>query len=111
MIMGIGIDVVEVDRIAAMLRTNRYIGKRILPAAWFEEGLSAESLAGRFALLEAAIKAVSSEMRTHLASSEFSKSDGGKPRVTFRYQGSLIVLHASISHTNQIAVASVIWEE
>jgi len=124
MIVGIGLDIIEVDRIRDVhLRHKERFTKRVLTPA--EEAYvlrykdPAERLAGRWAAKEAAFKALGTGlavgMRWHDV--EVVRAPSGKPDLQF----SGVALkrlnelgathhHLTITHGNNLAVAQVILE-
>jgi holo-[acyl-carrier protein] synthase len=123
MILGIGTDITEIVRIAAMLeRQGDAIWNRILAP---EERLEFQSqkrrveyLAGRFAAKEAASKALGTGIgAVGLHDLVVTKNEQGAPVLTLRgYAAKLAAnmgierMHISISHSDQYAVATVIAE-
>lgn len=115
MIKGIGIDIVEIERIEKIaMRQPRFV-ERILTVAErnIYETLSKrrqlEFLAGRFATKEAVAKAVGTGI-THSISwqdIEVLNDERGKPIVNAPIDSTI---HLSISHSKEYAVAQVIIE-
>lgn len=114
MIKGIGLDIVEIDRIAkAMRRTNKFKDRiltekeRILFEA-HSETRKIEFLAGRFASKEAFSKAlgtgIGEECKLH--DIEVLRGDAGNPVLYFK--GQLVNGFVSITHSKQYAAAQVI---
>lgn len=117
MIKGIGLDIVEIDRIAkAMKRTNKF-KDRILTdkeKSLFEaysETRKIEFLAGRFAAKEAFSKAVGTGIgeQCKLHDMEILKGEAGNPILYFK--GELVNGFVSITHSKQYAAAQVILLE
>lgn len=117
MIIGIGIDIMEIERIAAILkRTPRFPEKILSPRelALFQELTSekrkVEFLAGRFSAKEAFSKAygtgIGKEIGFH--DMEVLQDERGKPIIPFRDD---IVVHVSISHSEHYVVAQVVLEK
>lgn len=125
--MGMGTDIVEIDRIRAGLeRFGRRYAARILGPAELEllapaDGLPAASrLAGRFAAKEAAVKALGTGFSDGIGPRDMEiLADGhGKPLLVFsaRAEARRLTLgarrsHISISHERHYAVATVILED
>ena len=121
MICGIGTDIVEVDRIREAVRKwgNHFL-KRVFSEAeityCFSKNDPALHLAARFAVKEAAIKAVSGESIGHLSLSDIEviNEPSGKPALKIRSAGfdsSGIKFHLSISHERSYAIASIVAEK
>ncbi len=110
----IGIDIVEVQRIKDMVE---HYGQRFLNRL-FTQGeinyaLSASSdlrferLAARFAAKEALIKAVGYSLPFH--SIEVNHTASGRPKITCSIISGKI--EASLSHTEKLAIACVLFEK
>jgi holo-[acyl-carrier protein] synthase len=120
-IVGVGIDVVPIDRFAAALERTPGLGDRLFTAA---ERVSAtghprtpESLAARFAAKEALAKALGApgNMRWHDA--EIQVNEHGQPLLsiagTVAARASMLGVvhwHVSLSHDGGIASAVVVTE-
>ena len=115
-IVGVGIDVVQVDRLArALARTPR------LAARLFTDGeralLRAESLAARFAAKEAVAKALGAPGGLRWRDAEVVSDDNGRPRLVLHggvaeeaaAQG-ITTWHLSMSHDAGVATAVVVAE-
>jgi holo-[acyl-carrier protein] synthase len=125
MIVSIGIDIVEVYRIAeTMTRTPRF-GERVFTAAerYYCEAKGAaasQSYAGRFAAKEAFLKALQTGWRGKIGWQDIevlpdergvpSLHISGEPATLFENSGATRI-HVSISHTSEHAVAQVIFEK
>jgi len=120
MIRGIGIDVVEIERIIDML--ERY-GERFKKRFFSPEEISIvdglpQKMAGRIAGKEAVFKAISpSEIGLRWREIKILEKDG-KPVVslsgrTFKVsqEKGIKTLHLSISHTSNIAAAVAVAED
>jgi holo-[acyl-carrier protein] synthase len=124
MIIGIGIDLIEISRIEAALA--RY-GERFLHRVFTPDEIAyarrkhhpAPHLAGRFAAKEAALKALGTGKSGGIRwrDVEILPSPSGKPRIAFhgRAHEHLQTLrgrqvHVSISHGRDLAIAAVIIE-
>ena len=124
MILSIGIDVVEVDRIErAVVRLGDRFLRRIYTQSELDycdaRGPRAVHLAGRFAAKEAAMKALGTGWGSGVSWREFEilPSGGGAPRLELsgaaleRFaQLGATTSHLSISHTRGLAVAQAIFE-
>jgi holo-[acyl-carrier protein] synthase len=125
MILGTGIDITEVPRIAAAIDRH---GERFLRRIFTENEIRycdskanrIERYAARFAAKEAALKAIGTGWRHGVAWTdiEVRREPGGRPTVTFsgkaaEFAACLGVARASLSlsHTKDQAVACVILED
>ena len=121
MIIGIGIDVVPVDRFAASLARTEGLRDRLFTAAEQRTPSGAprtgESLAARFAAKEALAKALGAPGDLHWHDAEVVVGDHGRPRLSV--QGSVArrahllgvtSWHLSLSHDGGIASAFVLAE-
>jgi holo-[acyl-carrier protein] synthase len=115
-IVGVGIDVVQVERLErALTRTPRLAG-RLFTAQEQAAGRS-ESLAARFAAKEAVAKALGAPGGLHWHDAEVVREPGGRPRLVLRgtvaheatAQG-ISTWHLSLSHDGGIATAVVVAE-
>ncbi|HTW61383.1 MAG TPA: holo-ACP synthase [Terracidiphilus sp.] len=124
MIVGSGIDLVEVERIQ---RSVERFGARLLnrvftpaeQAYCLRKRASAESFAARFAAKEAAAKALGTGMSrgVNWLQIEVTREPGGKPGIAFhgsaaQYAARLGVVRVvlSLTHTAALAAASVLLE-
>jgi holo-[acyl-carrier protein] synthase len=115
MILGVGIDVVDVDRFAtALLRTPALKEKLFTPG---ERDRGVASLAARFAAKEALAKALGAPRGLRWHDAEVVTLDGGRPEL--RVTGTVAAqaesmgikgFHVSLSHDAGIASAVVIAE-
>lgn len=116
MIEGIGIDIVELNRMKKLIERQRKIIDRVLTLAEkddFEilsEKRRIEFLAGRFAAKEAFSKAVGSGIGQNLSflDIEIRKDEKGKPFIVKPFSEGV---HLSISHSEQYAIAQVVIEK
>lgn len=125
MIAGTGIDVVEIDRIQRSI--DRY-GKRFLDRVYLDaeqayclrKRNSAESFAARFAAKEAAAKALGTGISygVNWLEIEVVREPSGRPTLQLHGRAaqiaqSLGVIRTALSltHTAQIAMASVLFED
>lgn len=112
-IVGHGIDIVDVARFGANLERTPALRDRLLTPA--EQSLPLESMAARFAAKEALIKALGGSSDFRFVDVEVPRGDG---RPEFVLSGDIagamdaagITLHLSLSHDGGMAVASVIAE-
>ena len=114
MIKGIGLDIIEIERIEkAMARTNRF-KRRILSDreieifSTYSPSRKVEFLAGRFAAKEAFSKALGTGIGAacRLHDIEILRGDAGNPVLYFK--GQLVNGLVSITHTKQYAAAQVL---
>jgi len=123
MIIGIGIDLMEVEKIAKDIQSNIYLRKVFTEAEIMEcksVSNSAERFAGRFAAKEAFMKAIGKGIRQEVwfTQIEVLNNESGQPyiQVNGEAETSLIALgvkniHVSITHTKSTAAAVVILEK
>ena len=124
MILGVGLDVVETDRVARALATHgrRFEERVYTPAELAECGQRADraqALASRFAAKEAFLKALGtgSAQGVSFRQVEVVRADGGRPGLRLtgsaaaeaRRQG-VRQLHLSLTHEPGLAAAVVILE-
>ncbi|MFB6467375.1 holo-ACP synthase [Cytobacillus sp. Hz8] len=116
MITGIGIDIVELDRIQQFMERQKRFVDRILTnneRMQFEQ-LTArrkvEFLAGRFAAKEAFSKAYGTGIGGHLSflDIEIAKEESGRVYVAKPLKKGV---HLSISHSKEFAIAQVVIEK
>lgn len=115
MIIGVGIDVVDVARFAATLaRTPRLVPRLFTDA---EQRLPSASLAARFAAKEALAKALGAPVGLSWRDAEVHRGPDGRPRLALAgtvaaRAGELGVrsTHLSLSHDAGIASAVVLVE-
>lgn len=124
MIVGTGIDIVEVPRIAAAIER---FGERFLARVFTPDEIryckskanSTERFAARFAAKEAALKALGTGMSRGISWQhvEIRREPGGRPTIQFsgkaaKFAERLGARRASLSltHTKQQAMAQVILE-
>ena len=125
MIVGTGVDIVEVERVAAAIgRFGARFLKRVFTAAEIRYCDSkknrAERYAARFAAKEAAFKALGTGWNQGVAwrEVEVGHAPGGRPTLSFtgtsaKHAKRLGATHASLSlsHTKEQAIAQVILED
>lgn len=124
MILGVGIDIIEINRIQASYeRFGERFVKRILRAAEIEYCLShkfpAPHLAARFAAKEAISKAFGTGIGSQLGwlDMEILREESGRPFVTLHEGGAKLMaqrhgtsLQISLSHTQNYATAVAVLE-
>jgi len=106
MIRGVGIDVVETERIAEAMKKEGFL-KRILTEHERELALSVGSVAGRWAAKEAIAKALGGHLGWHDV--EIANDEHGRPMAMFLRDIDGRV-HISISHERGVAAATAVWE-
>jgi len=114
-ILGIGVDVVDLAKLAASLERTPTLRSRLFTPA--EADLPLESLAGRFAAKEAFVKALHAPAGMSWQDIEVVNDPQGAP--VFRLHGAaldrlselgVVTAHLSISHDVSIATAFVVAE-
>ncbi|MER7106493.1 holo-ACP synthase [Streptomyces sp. NPDC000229] len=121
MIIGVGIDVAEIDRFAAAMERTPHMAQRLflerellLPSG---ERRGIASLAARFAAKEAIAKALGAPAGLQWTDAEVYVEDSGQPRL--RVRGTVAARaaelgvrqwHVSLSHDAGVASAVVIAE-
>lgn len=121
MIIGIGTDIIEIDRIKrAVDRTNGFIEKIFTDkeiTLFKSKNMRSEVIAGNFAAKEAISKSLGTGIRGFsLKEIEVLRDDLGKPIVFLsdnieKLIGKGYKLNLSISHNNTSAIAFAILEE
>lgn len=121
MIIGIGTDIIEIERIEiAIKRTNSFLNKlftenemRIFEA----RGFKSEVIAGNFAAKEAVSKAIGTGFRNFgVKDIEILRDELGKPLVNLNEKvydvlgRSDVNIHISISHNRTNAIAYAVME-
>lgn len=121
MIIGTGVDIVEIDRIAKAAKNERFFEKIFSEAeiALFEAGkYRMETVAGRFAAKEAVLKALGCGLGDiPMKDIETLRAPSGQPMTTLKglakqKADALGVkhMHISISHSERYAVAQAVAE-
>ncbi|MGO9316298.1 MAG: holo-ACP synthase [Terracidiphilus sp.] len=125
MIVGSGIDLVEIGRIQKSM--DRY-GQRFLDRVYTDaeqayclrKRKSAESFAARFAAKEAGAKALGTGIRhgVNWLEIEVSREPGGRPTIHFHGRAAEFAARLgttraalSITHTDELAMANVVLED
>ncbi|GAB2968807.1 holo-ACP synthase [Nocardioides montaniterrae] len=115
MIVGIGVDVCDIERFRAALARTPSLGDKLFVGA--EVGLSVESLAARFAAKEALAKALGAPGGMDWHDCEVVRLGSGRPVLELR--GSVLAVaeglgvhsaHLSLSHDAGLATAMVVLE-
>jgi holo-[acyl-carrier protein] synthase len=122
LIVGIGIDIVEIDRISRAIMKNRAFVQRFFTENeqdYFKERNNRyEVIAGNFAAKEAFSKALGTGIRNFtLKDVEVLRDPVGKPYINLFNNAFAVMqeleiskIHVSISHCRQYAAANVIAE-
>jgi holo-[acyl-carrier protein] synthase len=114
-ILGVGIDVVDIARFGETLERTPAMRERLFTPAERERPLA--SLAARFAAKEALAKALGAPTGMHWLDAEVVNAPSGDPR--FEIRGSVLAradvlgvksVHVSLSHDAGIASAVVVLE-
>jgi holo-[acyl-carrier protein] synthase len=125
MIVGTGIDIVEVPRVAQSIeRFGERFLNRVFTAAEIRycqpKANRVERFAARFAAKEAAMKAIGTGMRGGVSWQDFEvgREPGGRPTMVFHGKAAQVAqalgvrrTHVSVSHTEGHAIAYVILED
>ncbi|MCG7340040.1 holo-ACP synthase [Staphylococcus sp. ACRSN] len=115
MIHGIGIDLIEIDRITKLYEHQSKLVERVLTEneqkrfhSFKHKPRQMEFLAGRFACKEAFSKALGTGLGKKIALNEIDcvNDENGKPVI--QYDG--FIVHVSITHTEHYAMSQVILE-
>jgi holo-[acyl-carrier protein] synthase len=123
MITGIGIDLLEVEKIEKDIQSRGYL-RKVFTAAEIMECKSvvrsAERFAGRFAVKEAFMKAIGKGIRQEVWFSQIEvlNNEDGQPYIQVKGEAQAWLcamevknIHVSITHTQQYAAAIVILEK
>lgn len=116
MIAGIGIDIIELDRIAQLAtQQHKFVGRILTEKEqqtyeMLSPNRQVEFLAGRFAAKEAFSKAIGSGIGKELSflQMEIETDEKGRPFFTKPFSTGV---HLSISHSRDYAVAQVVIEQ
>lgn len=115
MIVGVGIDVADIDRFAVALERTPGLRTRLFTPT--ERDLPLQSLAARFAAKEALAKALGAPVGMDWQDAEVVNESSGRPR--FELRGTVAAraeelgvgsVHLSLSHDAGIASAMVVLE-
>ncbi len=125
MIVGSGVDITEVPRVAASIER---FGERFLKRVFTDGEIQycqskhnkVERFAARFAAKEAALKALGTGLRMGISwrEVEVTRMPGGRPTISFHGVAAQFYsrlgakrAHLSLSHTEEHAIAYVILED
>jgi len=108
-ILGIGTDVVEIERIRAAMHSPRFLDRILRPDERCPRE-TAEWVAGRWAAKEAVAKALGVHLKWHDVA--IVSAEDGKPTVVLSdaVNNMDLTVHLSISHERSVAVAMVVVE-
>lgn len=115
MIVGIGVDLVDIARFERTLERTPRLAERLFSPA--ERTLKPRSLAARYAAKEALIKALGGSDGVHWTEIEITPEESGRPWFTLAGTTADAVadkgitnLHLSMSHDAGLAIAYVVAE-
>ncbi|KAG8712074.1 hypothetical protein FRC11_001100, partial [Ceratobasidium sp. 423] len=114
MILGIGVDVCHIPRIARLAANPRFSARILSPSERERFGLlngdkSVRFLAVRWAIKESAYKALYPLYKPAWKDLTFLANESKKPVLTF-HKSKEIKLHASVSHDGEYVFATVLAE-
>lgn len=115
MIVGIGVDLVDIARFSAALERTPRLRERVFTGA--EAGLSVPSLAARFAAKEAVAKALGAPPGLSHRDAEVRTGAHGRPELHVTGRAAEVAAglgvtrwHLSLSHDGGLAIAYVVAE-
>ncbi len=126
MILGIGIDIIEIERVRKLAEKQSFIQRILTPKEQEclplqHEQRRMEHIAGRFAAKEAASKALGTGIGKEVSFQdiEILSERNGRPHLHIRQEvlqrlfpdSREIAVHLSISHSHHYAVAQVVVEQ
>ena len=123
MILGLGTDLVEIEKMGENLRSPGFVERVFTPAetlACRAVKNSAQAFAGKFAAKEACMKALHAGIRQEVWFTDIEVLDGlaGEPHITLSARlpdllslPDAMEIHVSISHSGRYATAVVIIEQ
>jgi holo-[acyl-carrier protein] synthase len=114
-IVGIGTDIVElarIKRVGVERLSNKILTAQERDRLPTSDKRMLEYVAGRFAAKEAIAKAIGTGLGTGFAFQdvEILSNEAGAPKVYWKGQEGKQIVHLSISHSEQYAVAMVVIE-
>ena len=126
MIIGIGVDIIEIGRVRQAIRNNKNFLSKLFTEreidCFISRNMNSEVIAGNFAAKEAVSKALGTGMRGFsFKDIEILRNELGKPEVILHNGANLIGnklvennnslrVHLSISHNNSSAIAYSVLE-
>lgn len=115
MIVGIGVDLVDIARFEGIIERTPKLRERLFTPA--EQLKSARSLAARYAAKEALIKALGGSDGVHWSEIDVVQNAEGKPSFSLAGETAATIaargitgLHLSMSHDGGMAIANVVAE-
>jgi holo-[acyl-carrier protein] synthase len=113
MIIGIGIDLVDISRFGRQLERTPELGSRVSWLTQLDEKPS--DLARNFAVLEALYKALPQDQKKYIWDFRLVKDSNGKPKIEHKHQiqieDTFLEYHVSITHESSNVIAVVIIEK
>ncbi|WP_283679336.1 holo-ACP synthase [Lentilactobacillus sp. Marseille-Q4993] len=117
MILGIGVDITEINRVkSALERSPKFLNRILTPTeikamASLSDKRKLEFVTGRFSAKESYSKAIGSGLgsKVHFQDITIVNDDHGKPII--KEQPYDLVAHLSISHTNSMVMTEVLLEK
>ena len=126
MIIGIGVDIIEIERVRQAIRNNKNFLSKLFTEReidyFISRNMNSEVIAGNFAAKEAVSKALGTGIRGFsFKDIEILRNELGKPEVILHNGANLIGnklvgnnnslrVHLSISHNNSSAIAYSVLE-
>ena len=119
MIIGIGVDIIEIERVRQAIQNNKNFLSKLFTEReidyFISRNMNSEVIAGNFAAKEAVSKALGTGIRGFsFKDIEILRNELGKPEVILHSGANLIGnklrVHLSISHNNSSAIAYSVLE-
>lgn len=121
MIIGIGVDIIEIERVRQAIQNNKNFLSKLFTEKeidyFISRNMNSEVIAGNFAAKEAVSKALGTGIRGFsFKDIEILRNELGKPEVILHSGAKLIGnnnslrIHLSISHNNSSAIAYSVLE-
>lgn len=126
MIIGIGVDIIEIERVRQAIQNNKNFLSKLFTEKeidyFISRNMNSEVIAGNFAAKEAVSKALGTGIRGFsFKDIEILRNELGKPEVILHSGAKLIgnklignnnslMIHLSISHNNSSAIAYSVLE-
>jgi holo-[acyl-carrier protein] synthase len=114
-IVGIGVDIVDISRFQAALQRTPALAARLFAES--EQNARPESLAARFAAKEAVAKALGAPLGLHWTDVTVGRDAAGRPELTVRGTVAAAAArqgvrrwHLSLSHDSGMSIAMVVAE-
>ena len=113
MIIGIGVDLVQIDRFQRLFSQNEQLRYRLYGPS--EQNMTLTSLAGRFAAKEALYKAFNQTRNLSMSEIEIANDSVGRPYFIMNQSLEKVlngyIVHLSITHDLGVAMAFVVIEK